>query len=91
MKVFPFKHLGTTKIATAMFYKISVLENFAKFTGKCLFWGFFLKKLPESSNFFKIRLQRRCFKNSFFKRPTPVAASVTKQGPKFNKQVLYRF
>ena len=37
-----------------MFYKIVVLESFAKFTGKPLCWGNFLIKLQERGDFITI-------------------------------------
>ena len=40
--------------------KKGVLKNFAKFTGKYLFWSLFLLKL-QAGNLIKERLQRRCF------------------------------
>ena len=46
------KHLNSR---TQMFYKTDALKNFAIFTGKHLYWRFFL------INFIKKRLQRRCF------------------------------
>ena len=40
-----------------MFYKIDVLKDFAKFTGKHLYWSLFLIK----RDFIKKRLRHRCF------------------------------
>ena len=49
-----------------MFYKIVVLENFAKLTGKHLSWSVFLIKL-KAFNFNKKTLQHRCFPVNFAK------------------------
>ena len=59
-----------------MFFKISVLNDFAIFSGKHLCWSFFLTKLQA--------LKYRCFlanifKNNFSYRTPPVAASVTQK------------
>ena len=43
------------------------LTFFAKFTGRHLCWRLFLKNLLPSSNFFKKRLQHRCFPVNFMK------------------------
>ena len=40
-----------------VFYKIGVLKNFTKYTGKCLYQSLFL----EACNFIKTRLRCRCF------------------------------
>ena len=68
-------------------FKIGILKNFAIFTGEHLCWTLFLMR-PETfslkaCNFIKKRLQHRYFlvnivnffKNSFFYRTPPVAAS----------------
>ena len=44
-----------------MFFKISVLKNFAIFTGNHPCWSLFLIKLQDAYNFIKRRLQQRCF------------------------------
>ena len=67
-----------------MFFEISSLKNFAIFKGKHLCWGLFLIKLQAFR--FAIFLRRysntgdsykycETFKNSFFYRKHPVAAS----------------
>ena len=51
-----------------MFFKISVLRNFASFTGKHVRWRLFLiKRLLQASNFIKKRLQLKCFPVKFAK------------------------
>ena len=49
-----------------MFFKTSVLKNFANFTGKHLGWSLFLLKL-QACNFIKNRLQHRGFPVKFAK------------------------
>ena len=46
-----------------MFFKISVLKNFANFILKHLWWSFLLKKVAalKARNFIKKKLQHRCF------------------------------
>ena len=46
-----------------MFFKISVLENLANFTGKHLCWSLF--KIKLACNFIKKRPQHRCFPVKF--------------------------
>ena len=67
-----------------VFFKIDVLESFEIFTGKHLCWSLFLIKLhaQKGCNFIKKRPQHmfsceycEIFKNSFFYRASPVAAS----------------
>ena len=51
-----------------MFFKISVLKNFANFTGKHLRWSIFLIKLQAlACNVIKKRPQHRCFPVKFEK------------------------
>ena len=64
-----------------MFFKIVVLKIFANFTGKHLNWSLFLTKF--FTNFIKITPTQvfscamcKIFKNTFFYRAPPVAASV---------------
>ena len=59
-----------------MFFKISVLKNFAVFTGKHQLWSLFLIKLQTWRS--AKRLQHRCFPVNIakFLRTPPVAASV---------------
>ena len=62
-----------------VFCKKGVLKNFTKFTGKHLCWSLFFKNLF----FLKKRLREfscefcEIFKNTFFYRTPPVAASET--------------
>ena len=69
------------------FCKKGVFKNFAKFTGKYLCQSLFLHKnagLPQTCNFFKKEALAqvfscefcKVFRNNFFYRTTPVAASV---------------
>ena len=51
-----------------MFFEIGVFKNFAVFAGKHLCWSLFLIKLQAWSPFVKLQ----SFKNSFFKRTSPV-------------------
>ena len=46
-----------------MFFKIDVLKNFAKFTGKHLCWSLFFNKVADHNHatLLKNRLQHRCF------------------------------
>ena len=53
-----------------MFFKIGVLKNFTIFTGKHLCWSLVLIKLQVSCEYWVI------FKDRFFFRTSPVAASV---------------
>ena len=71
-----------------MLYKIFVLKNFAKFTGKQLCWGLFFNKvegLRPATLLKKTPIQvfscEFCgiFKNIFFHRIPPVAASEQKK------------
>ena len=55
-----------------MFFKIAALKHFAIFRGKYLGWCLFLIKLQASS--FPIKTGK-FFKNSFFHKIAPVAAS----------------
>ena len=48
-----------------LFYKKSILRNFANFTGKHLCWNFFLIELQEVCSFVKKRLRHRCFPKEF--------------------------
>ena len=64
-----------------MFFKIGVLKNFPNFTGKQLCWSLFLTKF--FTNFIKNTPTQvfsceicKTFKNTFFDRTPPVAASV---------------
>ena len=52
-----------------MFFKISVLENFAIFTRKHLCWSLFFKKVPglKPATVSKNKLQLRCFSVNFAK------------------------
>ena len=57
-----------------LFFKIDILKNFTNFTGKHLCWSLFLlKKTPTH-----VLCCETCiiFKNNFFYRTPPVAASV---------------
>ena len=54
-----------------MFFKIGVLKNFVNFTGKHLCWSLFLIK---SAKVFSYEIYK-IFKNTFFDRAPPVAAS----------------
>ena len=56
-----------------IFFKIGVLKIFAIFTGKHLCWSLFLIKRDSNTGVFPWILQ--IFKNSFFYRTPPVAAS----------------
>ena len=67
-----------------MFCRKGILRNFAKFTGKLLCQSLFLNNIGElrPATLLKKRLRRRCFlcifrnfKNTFFYRTSPVAAS----------------
>ena len=66
-----------------MFYRIGLLKNFGKLTGKNLSQSFFLEKVArhQASNFIKMRHQHRCFTVNFAKllkalcRTPPVSAS----------------
>ena len=70
-----------------MYFRVSALKNFAKFTGKRLSWSVFLINMQawRPTNFTKIRLQYKFFscdisknfKNAFLYRTRPVAASGT--------------
>ena len=55
-----------------MFFKIGVIKNFVIFRGKHLCWSLFLIKL-QSYNF-PVNIEIS-FKNSFFHKTLPVAAS----------------
>ena len=64
-----------------MFFNVGVLENFAIFTGKHLYWSLFLIKL-QACNFVKKTPTQvfscpycEIFRTSFFYRTPPVAAS----------------
>ena len=53
-----------------MFFKISVLKNFANFTGTHLCWSLFLTKVSsglKACNFIKKKLQHSCFTEKFAK------------------------
>ena len=58
-----------------MFYKIVVLKDFAKFTGKHLCWSFFvkrracnsIKKSLRACSFIKNRFEHQCFPMNFMK------------------------
>ena len=52
-----------------MFYKIGVLKNFAKFTGKQMCWSLFLNDSTSwrKTTLLKIRIQYRCFTVNFTK------------------------
>ena len=52
-----------SSIRSGMFYKIGLLKNFGKLTGKHLSQSFFLEKAAhhQASNFIKKSLQHRCF------------------------------
>ena len=52
-----------------MFYKIGVLENFAKFTEKLLCQGLYFNKVAglKAGNLFRKRLWHRCFPVNFAK------------------------
>ena len=52
-----------TSSYSQMVFKLGVLKNFAKFTGKHTCWSLFLIKL--AFNFIKKRLQHRCFPVKF--------------------------
>ena len=71
-------------IRLQMFLKISVLNNFAKLTGKHLCQNLFFNKVAglRPATFLQKRLWHRCFPvnfakfvGAFFFRTTPVAAS----------------
>ena len=56
-----------------------VLKNFAKFTGKHLFWSLIFTKLQslQASNGNKMRLQHRCFPVKFEKfLRTPILKNI---------------
>ena len=63
-----------------MFLKIGVLKSFENFTGKYLYWSLFLINLME---FYLKKISTQVFfceicdsfKNTFFYKTTPVAAS----------------
>ena len=56
-----------------MFFKISILKNFAMFTGKHLCWSLFLIKL-QAFRFFLVNIAE-LLRTTFFYRTPPVAAS----------------
>ena len=60
-----------------MFYKIDVLKNFAKFTGKSLCWSLFSNKVQALGST-QVLPCKFCeiFKNTFLYRNPPVVASV---------------
>ena len=64
-------------IRSQMFFKIGVLKNFANFTGKHLRWSIFLTKLQALRSPTQLFSYEICelFKNTFFYRTKPVAAS----------------
>ena len=55
-----------------MFFKIGVLKNFAIFRGKHVSWSVFLQKLQVCN--FPVNIAK-FFRNSFFDKTPPVAAS----------------
>ena len=60
-----------------MFYKIGVLKNFAKFTGKSLCWSLFSNKVQALGSTQVLPcIFCEIFKNTFFYRKPPVVASV---------------
>ena len=69
-----------------LFFKIDVLKNFTNFTGKHLCWSLFLlKKTPTHVFCCETSI---IFKNNFFYRIPPVAASVRSRLTKKNIFVL---
>ena len=75
-----------------MFFKIGVLINFTKFTGKHLCWSLFLSKSPglEAFNFIKKRLQHRCFPVNFVKFiKTPILKNIYKRSVNLFRVFLY--
>ena len=58
-----------------MFFKAGVLKNFSNFTGKHLWWSLFLIKLQVLKHkCFPVKFEK-FFKDTFFYRTYPVAAS----------------
>ena len=63
--------LSTSLVLSSVLLKKGVLNNFANFTGKHLYWSLFLINSKNTGlqpcNFIKKRLQHRCFPVKFVK------------------------
>ena len=57
------KNMDISKSRTQIFFKIGVLRNFAKFTGKHLFQSIFFNKVADPRS----ELRQRCFPVNFAK------------------------
>ena len=79
--MFPFytprKHLKTRSSRPEVVFKKVALKNFAKVIGKHLCWSLFFNKVAE------------IFKNTFFHRTHPVAASAKASESFFNKNTYF--